>query len=231
MSHARPLLAVRRSASRPARVERIGWLVLAAIACLLAHQITYQLLYPGGAYRPAMTLTGHDGYWLVLSGALAAATAALIVIAAVQLRRLHREAASTPMLAAGEAAGFRSYLRIAAWTWLRLASLAVLMFTAQENLEALAAGLPVRGLDVVLAHGLLPLLVILVATALVALVVALVRWRRRILLGRLAMAAPTWSRDAARPRRAAHYIPAPARQLAGAWVSRAPPSSILPLAL
>jgi uncharacterized membrane protein len=231
MSAARPLLAVRRSAPRPARLERIGWFVLAALACLLAHETTYQLLYPGRAYRAAMTVTGHDGYWLGLTVALAIALLGLVVVALVQLVRLRREAASTPALASDEAAGVGGYLRLVRSTWLRLAVLAMLMFTAQENLEALAAGLPLRGIDVVLGHGLLPLFMILLTTALVALVVALVRWRRRLLLGRLAAAAHPWSRDAARRRRPASAFPAPVRLLAGAWVSRAPPRVTLPVAL
>jgi hypothetical protein len=231
MSEARPLLAVRRSVSRPARVERIGWFVLAALACLGAHETTYQLLYPGRAYRAAMTLTGHDGYWLGLTIGLLVATVGLVAVAAVQLHRLHREASSTPALAADEAAGPAGYLRLVGGTWLRLAALAVLMFTSQENLEALGAGMPVRGLDVILGHGFLPLLMIAATTALMALVIALVRWRRRVLVGRRATAAPTWSRDAARRRRPATVLPAPARLLAGAWVSRAPPGITHPLAL
>ena len=97
MTRSRPVLAVRRSTTVPARVERVGWLVLAVLACVLAHEATYQLVFGGAeSYRAAMTLLGHDGYWLGLSVAVAVATLALIGVAAVQLRRLQREAASTP---------------------------------------------------------------------------------------------------------------------------------------
>ena len=68
------------------------------------------------------------------------------------------------------------------------------MFTAQENLEGAAAGLSLRGLDVVLGHGMAPFLVILATTLFMSFAVALVRWRRRVLLGRLA-------------RRGSHVVP------------------------
>jgi hypothetical protein len=226
MTRARPLLAVRRSIAIPTRAERLGWLVLAILACVLAHEASYQLMYRGTeSYRAAMTLLGHDGYWVGLSGAIAVATLALAGVAAVQLRRLTREAASTPALAPDEAAGPAAYLRLVAATWLRLALLALLIFTAQENLEAILAGLPLRGIDVVLGHGMTPLLVILGATLLMAFAVALVRWRRRVLLGRLAAASRAWARaTVGRVPVAAH--PVRALHVAGAWGSRAPPTVV-----
>jgi uncharacterized membrane protein len=207
----------------PSRVERVGWLVLALLACLLAHEVSYQLLYRGaGSYRAAMTLLGHDGYWLGLSLAVAAAVLALAAVVGIQLRRLRWEAALTPAVAPDEGSGRAAYLRLVGATWLRLALLALLMFTAQENLEAIAAGLPLRGLDVVLGHGMSPFLVILATTLLVSLVVALVRWRRRVLLGRLAAARRPWSRAWAR-RRPASALRVADPSTAGAWASRAPP--------
>jgi hypothetical protein len=206
--------------------------VLAVLACVLAHEATYQLVFQGsGAYRAAMTLMGHDGYWLGLTLAVGAATLTLVGVAAYQLRRLHREAASTPALAADEATGLASYLRLVAATWIRLALLAALVYTAQENLEALGAGLPLRGLDVILGHGLLPLLVILVATLLMALAVALVRWRRRVLMGRLAAAAHPWSRGALAHRRSTSSRPTLAQHLPGSRASRAPPIVAASIAL
>jgi hypothetical protein len=230
MTHARPLLAVRRSIGMPSRVERVGWLVLAALACLLAHEASYQLMYRGGSYRAAMSVLGHDGYWLGLSLGVAVATSALVAVVAVQLRRLHREAASTPALAADEASAPAAYLRLVGTTWLRLTSLALLCFTAQENLEAVAAGLPVRGLDVVLGHGMAPFLVVIVTTLLMSLAVALVRWRRRVLLGRLAAAIRPWARASAR-RVPATGQPMPALHPVGAWGSRAPPRVSATIAL
>jgi hypothetical protein len=232
MSHAQPTLAARRSVATPARAERIAWSVLAVLACVVAHEATYQLLYPStGAYRAAMTVMGHDGYWVGLALGVGVATLTLIGVAIVQLRRLHREVTSTPALTADEATGIGSYLRLVAATWLRLGVLAALVYTAQENIEALGAGLPLRGLDVILGHSLLPLLVILAATLLMALVVALVRWRRRVLLGRLAAPARPWSRHVARQRHAVSDRPLHALHLGGAWASRAPPPVATTVAL
>lgn len=232
MSQARPPVAVRRSASAPAPAERAAWAVLALLACVLAHEAVYQLVYPGpNAYRAAMSVMGHDGYWLGLSLAVAVTTIALAMVAVVQLRRLHREAASTPALAADERAGLAAYLRLVGATWLRLALLATLVFTVQENLEALGAGMPMPGLDVVLGHGVLPLVVILAATLLMALVVGLVRWRRRVLLGRLAAAARPWSRSSAARHHLGSETHAPQRHAAGTRPSRAPPLRVAPIAL
>lgn len=223
MSHARPVLAVRRSVPAPLRGERIAWCVLALLACLVAHEATYQLLYPApGAYRAAMTVMGHDGYWLGLTLGVALAAAALVAVVAMQLRRLRREAATTPALDARETSGLGAYLRLVAGTWARLALMAAAIYTVQENLEAMTAGLPFQGLDVILGHGLLPIVVVLGATLLMSLAVALVRWRRRVLLGRLGAVSRTWSRECSR-RLIERVLPLPALRAEGAWTSRAPP--------
>lgn len=231
MSHARPILAVRRSVAAPARAERVAWCVLALLACLVAHEATYQLLYPApGAYRSAMTVMGHDGYWLSLTLGVALATVALVAVVAVQLRRLRQEAATTPALDAGEASGPVAYLRLVAGTWARLALMAAATYTVQENLEAMAAGLPFQGLDVILGQGLVPLLLVLAATFVMSLAVALVRWRRRLLLGRLAAGARPWARSI-RQRRSDRTLPRPTRRPEGAWASRAPPLAAIARAL
>jgi hypothetical protein len=196
--------------------------VLALLACTFAHETTYQLLYPG-AYRTAMTLTGHDGYWTALWVSVAMAAVGLGGVATWQLRRLHREAATTPALAADEGSAITTYLRLVGGTWARLVLLGALAFTIQENLEALAAGLPVRGMDVILGHGLLPLVVVLVGTLLMSFVVALVRWRRRVLLGRLATMDQPWARSRARGLRALRDTLAFGRHPGATWASRAPP--------
>ncbi|MFN8520436.1 MAG: hypothetical protein U0667_13800 [Chloroflexota bacterium] len=170
-----------------------------------------------------MTVLGHDGYWVGLWVGVAVASAFLGALAVVQLRRLHREAATTPALAVTERTGPGSYLRLVAGTWVRLTLLAVLMFTIQENLEALAAGASFRGIDVALGHGLLPLLIILAASLVMSLVVALVRWRRRVLLGRCAAPAVAWDRAPASQRRPGESIAPASRRVAGFLTSRAPP--------
>jgi hypothetical protein len=198
--------------------------VLAVLACTLAHEATYQLLYRGGdAYRTAMTLLGHDGYWMGLTLGVGVSVVALAGVAATQLLRLRDEASSTPALAADETPGLRSYLGLVGGTWLRLALLASLIYTAQENLESVTAGMSLRGLDVILAHGLLPLLVMLGATLLMALAIGLVRWRRRVLLGRLSTQDRAWSRPQARRPRPVAARATRTSDPSGAWSSRAPP--------
>lgn len=202
------------------------------LACVLAHETAYQLMYPGpGAYRAAMTVLGHDGYWLGLTVAATVAAVTLVVVAAAQLRRLRREAGSTPALAADEAPGIRAYLRLVVGTWLTLATMAAVIYTAQENLEAIAAGLSFRGMDVILGHGLLPLLVVLAATLLMSLAVALVRWRRRVLLGRLADAARPWAGRAPRGWRIGGPVVLLGWAAPGSWGSRAPPCCVARIAL
>lgn len=218
----RAALTLRSSKRQLARPERLAWVVLAALACVLAHEATYLLSYGAGTtYAATMTQTGHDGYWLALLLAVTVATVGLALVAIRHLRRLHREAASAPTLSDGD--GIGGYLSLAVGSWARLALAAGLLYTAQENAEALLAGAPVQGLDVVLRHGALPLLMILLATLVVALVAALVHWRRLVLLGRIAVPVHDWDPaaalahprfDAALPGRS--HIP-------GSQGSRAPP--------
>ena len=59
------------------------------------------------------------------------------------------------------------------------------MYAVQENAELVLAGLTPSGLDALGAHGLLPILVVLATTLIVATVVALVGWRCRALLARI----------------------------------------------
>jgi hypothetical protein len=62
-----------------------------------------------------------------------------------------------------------------------------------------------------------------------SLAVALVRWRRRVLLGRIAAAARAWSR--ATPRRPGSTRRVPTLRPVGAWASRAPPEVAATIAL
>ena len=73
-------------------------------------------------------------------------------------------------------------------------------------------------------------LVIVATTLLMALAVALVRWRRRVLLGRLAAAVRPWARTSARRAPAAIH-PKPALHLMSSWGSRAPPRVVASIAL
>jgi len=174
-------------------------MLLALLACVLAHEGTYLVSYGGGAsYASAMRSTGHDGYWLWLVVAVVAATVGLAFVAALQLRRLRREATASPTTSGGD--GLRGYLSLLLGSWARLAIIAGCLYSVQENAEAIAAGLPVQGADVLLRHGLMPLLLVLLATLMVALVAALVHWRRLVLLGRIPALAHAWPPAVSTPR-------------------------------
>ncbi len=222
MSQRRASTTPRSSLWQPSRPERLALMVLAALACVLAHEATYLVAFGGGApFATAMRTSGHDGYWLWLVGAVGLATLALAAATVRQLLRLHREAGALP--ADDRGLGLRSYLTLTLAAWARLALLAGMLYTLQENAEALAAGLPIQGLDVVLRHGCLPLALILIATLVVALVAALVHWRRLVLLGRLAAGPRTWSRARSSVRSATTTLPLRSRVPASNG-SRAPPA-------
>lgn len=222
VSRQRTTLTVRRSVRRPARTERLAWAVLAMFACVMAHEATYLIHFiTGSDHTSTIAGAGQDGLWLVFVLATAMVTAGLLVAAMLQLRRLRREAASAPTLSDGD--GLRGYLSLAIRCWCRLALYAGLLYLAQENAEALRAGSPVPGLDVVLRHGELPLLMLLLSMLVVALVAALVHWRRLVLLGRIAALAHAWDRSAARgPQRAVSEIPSRSH-IPGSLGGRAPP--------
>jgi len=197
-------------------------MVLAALACVLAHEVTYLVAYGGGAtFATAMRTSGHDGYWPWLVSAVAIATVGLVLVTTRQLIRLHREATQLP--AENDGLGLRSYVSLTLRAWARLALMAGLLYTLQENAEALAAGLPIQGVDVALRHGCLPLVLVLLATLVVAAVAALVHWRRLALLGRLAAGPRVWSRPTGGAR-GVRTTPALRSRVPAANGSRAPPS-------
>jgi|GEM_PF-3488168 len=222
MSQRRASLTLRSSVRRPARLERVAFTLLALLACVLAHEGTYLVSFGSGAsYASAMRSTGHDGYWLWLVAAVVAAIAGLTMVAAVQLRRLRREVTASPTTGDGD--GLRDYLSLLLGSWARLALMAGLLYTAQENAEAIAAGLPVQGVDVLLRHGLAPLVLVLLATLIVALVAALVHWRRLVLLGRIPATAHDWAPAVSTPRLRHGLRLAFRTRVPGARASRGPP--------
>jgi hypothetical protein len=91
-----------------------------------------------------------------------------------------------------------------------------------ENVERVLAGLAPSGLDALAAHGLLPIVVILVASLAVAAVVGLVRWRVRTLIARIRTTRP-FGRHASVPRVRPTSVARPARCGTAATASRAPP--------
>jgi hypothetical protein len=102
-----------------------------------------------------------------------------------QLRRLSARAAH---LDAGSHhdGELRAFVWSTAVLWLRLGLATTVAYAVQENTERVVVGLAPSGLDALAAHGLLPIIVILVTSLAIATVAALVRWRCETLLARLA---------------------------------------------
>ncbi|MBX3030273.1 MAG: hypothetical protein KF809_08945 [Chloroflexi bacterium] len=186
-------LVVRRSDPRPLRGARLTGAILALLACVIGHEMSYLVRFGAGSgYEAAMSRTGHDGYWLAFIVLVLGSVLTLATITVMQLLRLQREAGAGPVV--DEGGSLRAFLSSARRTWTQLAVVAGLVYTLQENGEALLAGMPLPGPALLIGHDLTAALVILGATLIVSVVVALVRWRRTVLLGRLATAVAVWPR-------------------------------------
>lgn len=179
------------------RLKRFAVLAaLVAAALVVSHELIYLLAHPGGAeYARAMRDRGHDRYWTTLVLTVAIVVTALGVIALGQLHRLRR---AVSQVRSGRAAvddlALGTFGRIAGGLWLRVSVGTIVAFLAQENLEAAGAGASPSGLGVILGDHVIALPVIALASAVVALVGALVRWGREVMLARLC-------RSAVSPRR------------------------------
>jgi hypothetical protein len=225
MSRPAPLLRIRRSRPDPSGRERLACLVLAVLTCVLAHELSYHLRYGSGAsYADAMQLWGHDSYWLGLTTGVALAVGILAWIVITNLVRLHREADGAPVV--DDAGGARTLVALTGRTWLRLVVMATGLFAIQENLEAVLSGHFLPALAPLLGDGAVALLAIAAISLVVAVVVALARWRQLVLLGRLDAQARHWPPTRAdRPSATTPRI-ALSRHLGGIRLMRAPPTRI-----
>ena len=229
MGHSEPLCQnglVTVLAGRATRVARrsgalAATAALVGLSTLAAHQVAY-LATAGSAeaYAAAMSASGHDGVWLPLVGIV---LVAIVLVTVVVTRRLldlsaragrgRRRHVDVP---------FRDYASMVGSLWPRFVAATIVAYAVQENVERVLAGGTPPGLDALVAHGSIPILVIVISSLLVAAVTALVRWRARILVARIrAGSAFTRHAPVARPR------PVRPRPRARAWgaatASRAPP--------
>ena len=152
-----------------------------------SHELIYLLAHGSGAeYTRAMQEGGHDRYWTSFVLVVVAVTIGLGAVAVCQIRRLRRQAgeASAGRLSVNDQ-GFRLLGRLIGQLWLSVAVGVALGFFIQENLETIAAGQPLPGANVVAGEHGLALPVIAFVSLLVAIVGALVRWGRHVLLARL----------------------------------------------
>lgn len=201
-------------------------LVMAALAA--SHELIYLLAYGTGAeYARAMREGGHDRYWTSFILTIIGISLLLAVIAGRQLRRLHRQ---TSMVRAGRLqvhdGGFGLLARQATRLWLLVSAGTVLAFLSQENLETVAAGHELPGLDVVTGEHAVAIPIIAFMSLLVALVGALVGWGRHVLLARLRGSLHPVRRRAPRTMRPSS-VRVPASTRAVRWHGlRAPPSAV-----
>jgi hypothetical protein len=171
---------------------------LSLITLVLGHQLVYLATF-GAQTGAELALTGHDLRWslTVLSAALLAL--GLAGIALRELFRLSHQARSAAGLAIdSRISGIRHLARDLFALWVPTFLMAVFMFVLLENGERLAAGLPAPGLAVLGAttfHD--PLLIFESLSGLVALVAALYRWRRDVLVARIRALARRWPRSRA----------------------------------
>ncbi|HLY35960.1 MAG TPA: hypothetical protein VKU35_04530 [Candidatus Limnocylindria bacterium] len=208
-------------------VLAIGPLVLAAL--VLGHDLTYLLTY-GPDYQTALLRTGHRGAWTVAVVTVALLTVALVVLAGRRLATLAREARENGRSTRGARGRVADLLGELIGLWALVLFGAAVLFVINENVERAANHLPLTGIRVLAgsAGNLLPLLVLTLASGLVAAVAALYRWRRDVLVARLRAARAHWSRAASHRRpRPWPSLPQPHATVARLLAGRDPPRRAL----
>ena len=167
------------------RLQTVGLfaaLTLAAVS--VSHHLTYLLAHgTGGGYAEAMTERGHDAYWTDFLVVVGGAVLFTGIAAIRQAVRLTRQSRTTTASVADP--GIGHLLRRFGPLFLKLALLTTAAFLVQENVELLAAGLGLPGVGVLGGDHSAAMPLILVVAAVIALVRALVEWRRDLLLARL----------------------------------------------
>ena len=162
---------------------------LAAVAFVLAHDLVF-LLTDGGSYGQALARTGHGDQWtgtVILVAGLALSLAILGALRLISLSTLaHQLTATDQSVQAGSLGDLLGHLVRA---WLVILPVALALFVGVENLEHLSVGLPAPGLSVLGSTQYHSVVFVFMLVALLAAVVdALYRWRRDILVARIAAA-------------------------------------------
>lgn len=173
------------SGRRLRQIAVLATLVMASLAA--SHELIYLLAHGAGAeYAGAMQEGGHDRYWTSFVITVVGVSLVLVVIAVRQLRRLHRQ---TLLVQSGRMTvddrGLGLLARLTARLGLAVWAGTSVAFLAQENLETVTAGQSLPGVGVVSGEHGVAIPVIAIVSFFVALVGALVRWGRHVLLGRL----------------------------------------------
>ena len=166
--------------------DRFRLATLAAVAFVLAHDTVF-LLTDGGSFGVALARTGHGDQWtgtVLIVATLALSLAAAGALRLLRLSRLARDLdAGDISVREGRPADLVSHLLKA---WLVILPVALIVFVIVENLEHLSVGLPAPGLAVLGSaqyHAVLGVFAVVSLGA--ALVDALYRWRRDVLVARI----------------------------------------------
>ncbi len=175
---------------------RLG--LLAAVTLVLAHDIAFLLTF-GSSWQAVLARTGHGNAWnetvLVVAGlavALAFAGLARLAWLSRMARRLDGGRSTAPRVGRGPLVqGLRR-------AWLAIFPISLALFIVVENVERASAGLPAPGLDVMGSLGIAGIAVLFgIVAGVAALVDALYRWRRAVLIARIAAARRRPARAAA----------------------------------
>ncbi|HLX35126.1 MAG TPA: hypothetical protein VKR30_07780 [Candidatus Limnocylindrales bacterium] len=221
-------------------VARTGRLLTAVGAVLgslvLAHSIVFLVRY-GSAYGEELAHNGHDLAWSIAVWASIVLGVGLALAGAIQLVRLARAANRTASIApkrsptAAEIGRLdpRAFVR----SWLRigggLAIAVAILLTTQENIERAGVGLTVPGVGLLVSPEYPWAVPIVVGVGLaVGFVLALFRWRRGVLVARLAAArrAALVGRTSALRPRIPWVEPRHAAIVAHQIAGRAPPAVV-----
>jgi hypothetical protein len=204
----------------------IAWLThagLALVALVLAHNLVFLATY-GPHYGEALVRTGHDDAWATAFAVGLCLGLALLVAGLWQLRRLAFLARSEGTGAGSPDPGPGAFAAHLGRLWLGLAPGTALLFVVQENVEHLAAGNELPGLGVLAHHGTPFAATVIGAVTLgVALVCALYRWRRDILVARITGSRGPWRHAAAVLPRPPLVVRVASLALRGSIAGRAPP--------
>lgn len=166
----------------------LGFVVMMLVALVVAHNLVFILAY-GAGYDEALAHSGHDGAWGTAVAGVLAAGVGLLVLGTWRLYRLGLVARALGPTEGRLAPGASGFARGLARLWLALAGATATLFVIQENLEHLRAGEGLPGLSVLGSAEYPRSALVIAGVALaVALVGALFRWRRDLLIARIAAA-------------------------------------------
>ncbi len=163
---------------------RLG--ILVAVTFVLAHDLAFLLTF-GSSWDAVLARTGHGDRWtetalvvVGLAGALAVAGIARLAWLARMARRLDGGRSTAPQVGRGALVqGLRR-------AWLAIFPISLALFVVVENVERMSVGLPAPGLDVMGSLGFAGIVALFAIVAgVTALVDALYRWRRDVLLARI----------------------------------------------